>query len=351
MPVTLPIQEFLKLSSRYPVGDVRTPAEFRQGHFPGAVNIPLFSDDERALVGTIYKKKSPQKAFDEGLRITGPKMVSYVEQARTIARENTILLYCWRGGMRSGSLGWLFETAGMKVYLLEGGYKAFRRYAREAFTHPARLIVLGGMTGSGKTDILHELRKMGEQILDLEGRAHHKGSAFGALGQPDQPTTEQFENDLFSDWYHLDLQKRIWIEDESRSVGKVFIPEELFRQMRSSPLVSVALDMPYRLDRLVKDYGLFRPQELIDSILKIQKRLGGLNTKRCTEAIQKGDLREAATILLGYYDKSYKHTMSARESEKIFPLHLEGSDPAVHARQVLEFARDHLPGEAAARST
>ncbi len=344
MPFTVPIEKFLELSTRHPVGDVRTPAEFRQGHFPGAVNIPLFSDDERALVGTIYKKKSPQKAFDEGLRITGPKMVSYVEQARSVARENTILLYCWRGGMRSGSMGWLFETAGMKVYLLEGGYKAFRRYVRESFTRPANLIVIGGMTGSGKTDILHELQNMGEQVLDPEGRAHHKGSAFGALGQPEQPTTEQFENDLFTDWQKLDLQKRIWTEDESRSVGRVFIPEELFRQMRTAPLISVTLDMPYRLDRLVKDYGLFSPDELNASILKITKRLGGLNTKKCLEAVQKGDLREAATILLGYYDKSYQHTMSARKNERIFPLHLKGSDPAVHARQVLEFAREHLAG-------
>ncbi len=343
MPVTVPIEKFLELSERYPVGDVRTPAEYAQGHFPGAVNIPLFSDDERALVGTLYKKQSPQKAFDEGLRITGPKMVSYVEQARSLARDNTILLYCWRGGMRSGSMGWLFETAGMKVYLLEGGYKAFRRYVRTSFEKPANLIVIGGMTGSGKTDILHELKKGGEQVLDLEERAHHKGSAFGALGQPGQPSTEQFENTLFADWNRLDLQKRIWIEDESRSVGRVFVPEELFRQMRAAPLISVTLDMPYRLDRLVKDYGLFDRQELIASIRKIQKRLGGLNTKKCIEAIEQGNIREAATILLGYYDKSYRHTMSARERKMIHTLHLQGGDPAIHARQVLEFAADILP--------
>jgi tRNA 2-selenouridine synthase len=339
MPTVLPVEKFLEMSAHFPVGDVRTPAEFRQGHFPGAVNIPLFTDDERALVGTLYKKSSPQKAFDEGLRITGPKMISYVEQARRIARDNTLLLYCWRGGMRSGSMGWLFETAGMTVYLLEGGYKAFRRHVRETFARPARLIVLGGMTGSGKTDILHELKKKGEQVLDLEGRAHHKGSAFGALGQPDQPTTEQFENDLFADWNTLDLQQTIWVEDESRSVGRVFIPEELFRQMRTAPLIAVTLDLRYRIDRLVRDYALFDPEELIAAITRIRKRLGGVNTQKCIEAIRQKDFREATTILLSYYDKSYNHTMSARDEHRIYPLQLNGSDPADHADAILTFAR------------
>ncbi len=341
MPTLLPVEQFLEMSARYPVGDVRTPAEYRQGHFPGAVNIALFTDDERALVGTLYKKTSPQKAFDEGLRITGPKMISYVEQARRVARENTILLYCWRGGMRSGSMGWLFETAGMTVYLLKGGYKAFRSHIRESFARPARLLVLGGMTGSGKTDILHALKEMGEQVIDLEGRAHHKGSAFGALGQPDQPTTEQFENDLFTDWNALDLRKPVWVEDESRSVGRVFVPEELFRQMRKSPLITVNLDLTYRIDRLVRDYALFDPEALIASILRIQKRLGGVNTQKCIEAIRKKNFREATSILLHYYDKSYKHTMSARDDDRIFPLQLSGNDPKEHANALLSFARNN----------
>ncbi len=341
MPSLLPVEQFLEMSARYPAGDVRTPAEYRQGHLPGAVNIPLFTDDERTLVGTLYKKTSPQKAFDEGLRITGPKMISYVEQARRVARDNTILLYCWRGGMRSGSMGWLFETAGMTVYLLEGGYKAFRRHIRESFARPARLLVLGGMTGSGKTDILHALREQGEQVIDLEGRAHHKGSAFGALGQPDQPTTEQFENDLFTDWYALNLRKPVWIEDESRSVGRVFVPEELFRQMRKAPLITVNLDLQYRIDRLVRDYALFDPEELIASIIRIQKRLGGVNTQKCIEAIREKNFREATTILLHYYDKSYKHTMSARDDHRIFPLQLSGNDPKEHASALLAFAKTH----------
>jgi tRNA 2-selenouridine synthase len=195
------------------------------------------------------------------------------------------------------------------------------------------------MTGSGKTEILQALQDMGEQILDLEGRAHHKGSAFGALGQPDQPTTEQFENDLFSDWQRLDRQKIIWVEDESRSVGKVFVPEELFRQMREAPLVTVELDLQYRIDRLVRDYALFDPEELAAAINRIAKRLGGVNTRKCIEAIRMKDFRTATTLLLEYYDKSYRHTMAKRDAGKIFPLPLQGSDPRDHAAALIAFVR------------
>ena len=340
MPESLPIASFLEMAERYPVADVRTPAEYRHGHIPGAANIPLFSDEERALVGTLYKKASPQQAFDEGLRITGPKMVDYVEQARRLARDNTLLLYCWRGGMRSGSLGWLFETAGMNIYLLKGGYKAFRRHVREQLARPAHIIVVGGMTGSGKTEILHHLREMGEQVIDLEGLAHHKGSAFGALGQPDQPSTEHFENLLFDQWKRLDLRKPIWLEDESRSVGKVFIPEELFSQMREAPLLDIHVDTDYRIDRLVRDYALFDPEELIAAIRRIEKRLGGLNSRHAIEAVQRKDFRKATEILLSYYDKSYRHTMSRRNLERIIPIELPGTDPRKHAEHLLSFARE-----------
>ncbi len=339
MPESLDIVTYLELAEHFPVADVRTPAEYRQGHIPGAANIPLFSNEERALVGTIYKQKSPRQAFDEGLRITGPKMVEYVKQARELARDNTLMLYCWRGGMRSGSMGWLFETAGMRVYLLQGGYKAFRRHVRESLARPARLIVVGGMTGSGKTEILHHLREMGEQVIDLEGLAHHKGSAFGALGQPDQPSTEHFENLLFDQWKKLDPQRPIWVEDESRSVGKVFIPEELFRQMSRAPLLDIHVGKEYRIDRLVRDYALFDPAELSAAIRRIEKRLGGLNTRICIEAIEAGDFRKATDILLEYYDKSYRHTMSRRQSDRIIPVDLKGNDPRKHAQVLIEMVR------------
>ncbi len=335
MQKTIPIHDFLMLSAKYPVVDVRSPAEFAHGHFPGAVNIPLFSDEERARVGTVYAQEHPDKAVEEGLRIVGPKMVSFVQHAKKASRENTLLSYCWRGGKRSHSMAWLFDTAGINTFVLEGGYRTFRRHIKASLQKPMSLIILGGMTGTGKTEILQALQKKGEQVIDLEHLAHHKGSVFGALGQEKQPTTEQFENNLFMERNRLDPRKTIWIEDESKSIGKVFIPDELFSQMKRAPLFNLSLDRKYRVNRLVRDYALFDPDDLILSVRKIERRLGGLNTNLCIEAIRQKDFHRAADILLHYYDKTYTHAMTIRSPEKIYSLSLPGDDPETNAQIIL----------------
>ncbi|MCD6201966.1 MAG: tRNA 2-selenouridine(34) synthase MnmH [Bacteroidales bacterium] len=340
MQKTISIQEFLELAGRYPVVDVRSPAEFDHGHFPEACNIPLFSNEERAIVGTIFTRENPEKALKEGLKIVGPKMVSFVEMARNIARHNTLLLYCWRGGKRSHSLAWLFETAGMNVYVLEGGYRAYRRHLKASFCKPLPMIIVGGMTGSGKTEILYALQKRGEQIIDLEGLANHKGSVFGSLGQAKQPTTEQFENNLFLVWNRLNPHKTIWIEDESKAVGRVYIPDELFNQMKTAPLVDIALNRNYRIERLVRDYAGFNIEDLIVSVQKIERRLGGLNASRCIEAIRNKDFPKAADILLYYYDKTYRHAMSSHRREKIIQVDLTGNDPEINAGIILSKTRE-----------
>lgn len=335
MQKTIPIQEFLELAGCFPVVDVRSPAEFDHGHIPEACNIPLFSNEERALVGTTYTRKNPEKALEEGLKIVGPKMVSFVERAREIKRENTLLLYCWRGGKRSHSMAWLFETAGMDVYVLEGGYRAYRRYLKASFCKPLPMIIIGGMTGSGKTEILCALQKKGEQAIDLEGLANHKGSVFGSLGQAKQPTTEQFENNLFQVWTRLDPHKTTWIEDESKAIGRVYIPDELFHQMKNAPLVDIGLNRRYRIERLVRDYAGFNREDLIVSVQKIERRLGGLNARKCTEAIRNKNFPKAADILLYYYDKTYRHAMSSHPREKIIRVDLSGNDPAINAGIIL----------------
>ncbi|RPI68717.1 MAG: tRNA 2-selenouridine(34) synthase MnmH, partial [Ignavibacteriae bacterium] len=169
--------------------DVRSPGEYDHGHIPGAVNIPLFTDHERAVVGTSYKQDSPEAAMDVALKIVGPKLYGYVEQVRLSTDDKRLTLYCWRGGMRSSSMAWLFRTVGYDVDVLPGGYKAYRRRVHEVLEYPWNFAVIGGRTGSGKTKVLKILHDAGEQVLDLEAIAHHKGSAFGALNQPPQPTT------------------------------------------------------------------------------------------------------------------------------------------------------------------
>lgn len=296
-----------------PLIDVRSPGEYENAHIPGAINIPLFSDEERAKVGTIYKKRGKAEAISIGLEFVGKKLSGFVKQARKIAKqENKINLYCWRGGMRSNSMAWLFETAGMNTAILKGGYKAYKHFIKEDLNADAKLIVLGGMTGSGKTQILKELARMGEQVIDLEGLAKHKGSAFGGIGQEKQPSTEMFENLLHQDWAKLDKSKAIWLEDESLSIGSVWINNDFFDKMRAARFVFINVDFEYRADNLLQEYGILDKESLINSINKISKRLGGLETTNAINYVSDGNIKPAIEIALRYYDKTYKHGLSKR---------------------------------------
>ncbi len=220
--------DFFNLSKDIPVIDVRSPKEFETGHIPGAHNIPIFSNEERAIVGTKYKQEGREPAILVGLEIVGSKLKSFANTARKLSKNNQLLVHCWRGGMRSSSMAWLFEMVGIKTFILEGGYKAFRNYGKSQLAASKKLIILGGLTGSGKTETLLKIKEKGEQVVDLEGLAHHKGSAFGSLGQKPQLPNEQFENNLIYEWLTLDITKSIWLEDESHSIGSNWIPNEHF---------------------------------------------------------------------------------------------------------------------------
>lgn len=331
--------EFLALNDSLALVDVRSPAEFSEGHIPGAVNIPIFSNEERAKVGTNYKKDGKETAVMRGLEIVGPKLASFVKQARRIAPDRKILVHCWRGGMRSGSMAWLFETAGFEVSILEGGYKAYRHFIRNEFNKASELYILGGYTGSGKTDVLKEMQKQNIQFLDLEGIAHHKGSAFGAIGQLPQPNTEQFENDLADVWRKLDMEKPIWLEDESRQLGRCTIPETLFAKMRECKLVKIIVPKKVREKRLVVEYGFFEKEYLEKSVNNIGRRLGGLRTQQALEALETDDMLKVAEITLEYYDKAYLHGNSLRSPEQIFEFDVETDDPKSTAIKVLDFVK------------
>ncbi len=330
------IEEFVKLTGECPLIDVRTPAEFEQGHIPGAVNMPLFSNEERARVGTTYKQVGPEEALLEGLELVGPKMRRFVERAEAIAPGRRLGLHCWRGGRRSASVGWLLEFAGFEVCLLEGGYKAFRRQVLDWFeTSSLPLIILGGPTGSGKTDILRCLAEKGEQVVDLEGLAHHKGSAFGALGEPGQPSVEQFQNELFDRLRRLDPQRPVWLENESRAIGRVYIPESFWQRMADAPLLHLEIPLERRVRRLVDDYARFSRAELAASFEKIEKRLGGQHLKAALEALDRDDFAGAAAIALRYYDKAYNHTLTRRAAANVHHLAPGSEAPEAVAAELL----------------
>ncbi|RXQ94942.1 tRNA 2-selenouridine(34) synthase MnmH [Ancylomarina salipaludis] len=339
MVTKLSAQDFLEKGKTIPIIDVRTPAEFEQGHIPGAINIPIFTNEERAQVGTKYKRSSKDAAVLLGLELVGPKLAVFVRRAKKIAVEGEILIHCWRGGMRSGSMAWLFETAGLKPSLLVGGYKAYRHHIRESFEKPTHLVVIGGYTGSGKTEVLHQLSNLGQQVLDLEGVANHKGSAFGALGQADQPTTEQFENDLAKIWSEFDHTKPIWTEDESHSVGSVWINDALFNQMRKAPLLAIIIPKSERIKRLVKEYACFDIDLLKQMVKKIEKRLGGLRVKRALESLDLEDFATVADITLDYYDKAYGHGLDTRKTQKVYRLEIEKDEPEANAKFLIDYLK------------
>ncbi len=332
---TVAVSEFLQLAQTYPVVDVRTVAEFDQGHIPDAFNIALFSNEERAKVGTAYKKQSKEAAVELGLAFVGKNLVKFVRQAKKIAVDKTVLLHCWRGGMRSASMGWLFETAGLQVILLQGGYKAYRTYIREAFDKAQRILILSGSTGSGKTDILHVLDQNNQQIIDLEGLANHKGSAFGAIGQREQGSSEQFENNLAVQWLKLNMTKPIWIEDESRSLGRLSIPDNLYQKMRQAEVICLHIPKKIREKRLVKEYADLDKEELRSALLRIEKKLGGKETKDALEALDKDDFLLVADVSLSYYDKAYDKGLSKRNQDSVIHIELLDDKPAETAERLI----------------
>ena len=332
----LSLAEFQALP--YPILDVRAPIEFAQGHAPGARNLPLFSDEERARIGTTYKQVSQERAVHLGLEFFGPKMSALVKQAQKLAGGKEVRLHCWRGGMRSGAVQWLLELAGFKVHLLDKGYKDYRRAVLAAFDQPRDWRVVGGLTGSGKTDVLHALAAgpHPQPVLDLEGLAHHKGSAFGAIGQPAQPTQEQFENNLAAALAALPTNAPVWVEDESRQIGRLTLPLALFTQLRTAPRWVLEVPHAARVAKLAAEYGTQPPAELAAAIERIQKRLGGLATQQALAAIDAGDLARMVELALEYYDKTYTYGLAPRPGEpaRTF-VPVAGCDPQANAAALL----------------
>lgn len=327
------IEDFLSLREHMPLVDVRAPVEYAQARIAEAINIPLFDDEERAAIGTAYKKNGRRAAVLRGLDYVGPKMRRLADRSLKLVRDfgkgkattspelkpaiktgnvpqtefpnSQILIHCARGGMRSESFCWLAEQVELEALRLDGGYKSYRRFARDYFSKSWDLVVLTGLTGAGKTRQLHHLRELGEQVLDLEGLANHRGSAFGGIGQGGQPKTEQFENLIFESLYRMDPSRRIWIEDESRAVGQCMVPNAFFDQLHSAPAIFMDVDVSIRAENLVVDYGNLPQDEMNAAIDRISKRLGGQNVNSAKETLAGKELEMCARVLLEYYDKTY----------------------------------------------
>ncbi|MDI9320516.1 MAG: tRNA 2-selenouridine(34) synthase MnmH [Phycisphaerales bacterium] len=329
----LSVDEFYKQSKNALIIDVRSPIEFFKGHLPNAINIPLFEDTERAEIGTLYKQQGKDTAVTRGLEIVSPKMVAFVNHVKTLSKNKKVFVYCFRGGMRSNSFAWLMNTAGLDACILIGGYKAFRHYVLGSFEHLRKIVLLGGKTGSGKTDILKQLHLHALQTLDLEKIAHHKGSAFGAINESKQNPQQIFDHELFEELFSLHPNKWIVFEDESQTIGFNKLPHPLWLQMKTAPIVKIEIPFELRVQKLVDDYSTTNIAALKDCVLKISEKLGPTNTKKCLQHLDAHELADVASLSLLYYDKAYEH-LYKNKTQPITLLESDTIDAAVNAQKV-----------------
>ena len=296
--------------------DARSEGEYALDHLPGAVNWPSLNNEERVLVGTEYKQISPFVARKRGAALVARNVAAHIERhVLDKPRDWQPLVYCWRGGQRSGSLALVLGQIGFRVQVIEGGYRAYRRAVMDALELlPATLNfrVLCGKTGSGKSRLLAALQAQGAQVLDLEGLANHRGSVLGLVpGQP-QPTQKRFETLLWDALRHLDATRPVWVESESRKVGELRVPEQLIDRMRASPCVRVELSVAARVQLLMEDYDFF-----VNDVPAFCERLDALRALRGNEVINawqaeasSGRISEVVEALLTqHYDPVYLQSM------------------------------------------
>jgi len=317
-------------SFKGPLIDVRSPSEYYKGHLPNSINIPLFDNNERSIIGTIYKKKGREIAVIEGLKFFEKKMKLLLDNlfmnidSHKIIPENnneiSIRIYCSRGGMRSQSIAWLLEKYKLNTITLKGGYKTYRRWILDSFSKKWNIVIIGGKTGTGKTRLLSLLEKYKYQTIDLEGFACHRGSTFGGLGMEKQPSNEQFENKIAEKLNTFNTINNIFVEAESANIGKCKIPHEFFNQMKKSRRIEILRSESNRLDELIDTYSVFKKEELKDSVQRIKKRLGPQRTKIALESIDNEKWDLVCRSVLDYYDRCYEYEKVGKENITLLDL-------------------------------
>lgn len=330
------LSEFWSLRDKFPLIDARSEGEFEQSQIPGSINIPILNNAERIEVGTLYKQKGSEEATIKGFELVGPRFHLILKDALKQFPQKKVIVYCWRGGMRSQILSWLLTMVGFEVYRLKGGYKTYRTYSFDLVRKDWNLLVLGGKTGTGKTRLLQKLQESGEQIIDLEGLANHKGSSFGSIGQPAQPTVEQFENLFAEALRKQNPEKLIWIENESRKIGRLILPDKFYHQMLAAPLIDILKTEQERIDLIAEEYAVLPADELILAVLRLKKRLGGLRTSQSIEAIVEGNHPEWISNMLIYYDKAYTFDLDKHAEGKTIQLDLSGIDQDTSIKKLLD---------------
>lgn len=309
--------------------DVRSEGEFAEATIPGSINIPLFNNEERARIGTIYTQTSPTLAREEGLEIASPKLPGLVNQVAELGKENPLVLFCWRGGMRSKSLATVIDLMGIPVYRLQGGYKAYRREVNDYFNEelPFKVIVLRGNTGVGKTEVLKKLREDGYPAIDLEGLANNRGSVFGSLGLGPAPTQKAFEALLYEELRDLAKFPYIIVECESKRIGRVMLPTKFFEAMQCGIQVLLYDSMENRVKRLVGEYTSVPNalEELKTALGRLTKNLGHKKIEEYTELLEQERFEEFTEKMLVYYDALYAYP---NQPDSAYDYSISHTDPA-----------------------
>lgn len=293
--------------------DVRSESEFKEATIPGAVNLPILNDEERILVGNVYHQKNPQEARLLAVRLVSPKLPALIEQINKWVKQQPVALFCWRGGMRSHSMQTFCDLAGISVYCLSGGYKAYRRWVREYLWEQKldrQVIVLDGLTGVGKTEILKILDGRGLNVIDLEELASNRGSVFGGIGLPPCPSQKMFESYLAEKLWRQRNSPYVLVECESRRIGKNILPTPFVEGMQQGHRILLYASQEKRVSRLVQEYtdGMHSDLEaLITAIKSLKKRLGNQKVSELINLVEKGDFAGIARELLFYYDSLYKY--------------------------------------------
>lgn len=314
---TIDINDWLQTQKHFPLLDARSEGEYAYGHIPSAISFPLLNNEERKLVGTCYKQKGSDQAVLLGYKLVGPKFEGYLKTALKRFPKGPIAVHCWRGGLRSRIMGNLLDSAGYEVFQVKGGYKSYRDLVLKYLENDFSFKVFTGFTGAGKTLLLEQMAQKGFQVLNLEGIANHRGSAFGNLGLPAQPSQEQFDNNLYETLKNFTQTSPIYTEDESRKIGKLVLPLKIFEGIRSSPLTFLDYSFEFRLNHILETYGRFDPNELLPPTENLKKRMGDKDNREAIQCLNEGNITEWACIVLKHYDKQYSYSMSLKNLERI----------------------------------
>ena len=316
--------------------DVRSPAEFAEDHIPGAINLPVFTNEERAEIGTIYKQQSPFLARRKGAALVSKNIASHIHNHLLDRPEKwRPLIHCWRGGQRSRAFAHICAEIGWACFLLDGGYKTYRGQVLDGLRSLPKalsIIIISGKTGAGKTHLLHEIAKQGGQIIDLEALACHRGSLLGADPEKSQPSQRFFESQLHHNMSHFDTSQPVFIEAESSRVGDIAIPKELWHMMNDAAVIELESPLSFRLGLLKTDYPHLLHKDAADLhnlIEGMTKRYGKDTTAKWRSDLLSGDFDSFVTqILSDHYDPSYERTGKRHERNILDTLHLQTDDGA-----------------------